>query len=244
MPGKRNNRSNYGGLVFFILVIFQSLSLSAQDEIPDSLVTERIQCIQHMLDQGRTNTNRWWYGWLAGYSAATVGQGAVYFLSKEKGTRQDMLLGASTTFLGAAGQLIEPLNPGHDADVLSDISESTPADRLRKLSVAEEMLKKTAHREKQGRSWQTHALCSAVDLSSGLITWLGFKRSVWAGVENFALNAAITEAQIWTQPSQTRKNYRLYCNKYKSGINPVAYRSKLTWYVSVYPGGTVIKVMF
>ncbi|MCK7538546.1 MAG: hypothetical protein MZV63_50095 [Marinilabiliales bacterium] len=48
-----------------------------------------------------------------------------------------------------------------------------------------ELLKMLAVREKEGRSWKTHAIAGAVNLSSGLITWLGFKRTVWDGIGEF-----------------------------------------------------------
>ena len=78
---------------------------------------------------------------------------------------------------------------------------------------SEEMLKEIAEREKEGRSWKMHALTGAVNLSTGLITWLGFKRSVWDGLEIFALNTAVTELQIWTQPTRAIKDYKNYYGK-------------------------------
>jgi hypothetical protein len=241
---KKESKTNFKVLVLISVFVFQSVSLSAQNEIPDSLVMERIQCIRNILNQGKANANLWWYGWLTGYSAATAGQGVLYFLSDDTGTKQDMALGASTTLLGAIGQLLMPLDPGSKADAFSDISESTPEDRLAKLSRAEELLEAIAIREKDGRSWKAHALSGAVNLSSGLITWIGFKRSVWAGIGNFAINSVITEAQIWTQPTRTMKDYQSYCKKYKSGISPVVYKTKPVYYVSAHPGGIAIRVLF
>jgi hypothetical protein len=244
LPEKKDYRLNFEEILFIFIFIFQSVNFSAQDEIPDSVVIGRIECIQNMLGQSKPNANLWWYGWLAGYGAATVVQGAVYFAGNDQGTRQDMALGASITFLGAMGQLVTPLNPGKKAEMLAHISDSTSEDRLKKLSDAEEFLKATAIREKLGISWKTHALFTTVNAGSGLITWLGFKRSVWAGVGNFALNTVITEIRIWTQPTRAIRDYQNYCSKYKSGITPVVYKSKPTCYVCAYPGGITIRIMF
>ena len=243
MKGKNKN-SNSGAIFFIFLFIFQLLPVSAQVEIPDSIITERIQILQSILDQGKPNGDCWWYGWLAGYSAATAVQGAVYFLNEDKSTKQDMVLGAATTFLGAIGQLLTPRVPGQAADRLVQIPDSTPEERLIKYYKAEELLKKSALTEKSGRSWQVHALTGVVNLSSGLITWLGFKQTVWAGVGNFALNTVITEAQIWTRPTRTMKAYQNYCEKYNSGEKVFANQPDLNWYVSVYPGGIGIKLVF
>jgi hypothetical protein len=207
------------------------------------LVKYRIQSIKNILEHGKINADRWYYGWFAGYSAATIGQGAVFFISMDKVTRENMALGAATTFLGALGQLATPMDPGKKAETLAQISDSTQQDRLKKLSDAEEMLKSAALREQFGKSWQVHVLSGAVNLSSGLITWLGFKQSIWAGIGNFALNSVITETQIWTQPTKISKDYQVYCRKY-SKPETTAYKPKPTCYVGAFPSGISIKLLF
>ena len=242
--GEKERRLNTGTIFLVFVFICQSVNISAQVEIPDSVITEHLQLIEKMLSQGKPGANCWWYGWLAGYSAATIGQGVVFLSSNDKVTKQDMALGAVTTLLGAAGQLLTPMVPGYAPDRLDQISEGTREARLEKLHSAEELLKASALREKAGRSWQTHAIASVVNVSSGLITWFGFKRDVWAGVENFALNTAVTEAQIWTQPTRAMKDYRNYCQRYKKGENPIAMKHNMSWIVGASPGGIDIKIVF
>jgi hypothetical protein len=229
-------------LVFILL--YRALNISAQADISDSLVTVRLRIIETLLEQGKSNANIWWYGWLAGYSAATVGQGAVCLSTGEKGLKQDMAVGAGTTFLGAAGQLLTPMVPGYASEQLQKISEDTREARLQKLKKAEELLKKSALREIQGRSWIPHAVAGVVNVSSGLITWFGFKRDVWAGVENFALNTVITEAQIWTQPIKAIRDYNSYCQKFKSDGTLIVMKPEITWFVSATPGGFSLRIMF
>jgi hypothetical protein len=231
--------------VSFILIFsFQLSHLCAQNEVSDSLIVARIQYIKNTLEHDKANTKRWWDGWLGGYSAATIGQGVVYFASNEKGTRQDMALGAATTLLGAAGQLITPLIPGKEPEKLNSISEITGAERLNKLAIAEKLFEECALREKLARSWKNHALCSAVNLGGGLITWLGFKRSIGAGIGYFALNSAITETQIWTQPTFARRNYKKYHQKYLENEDDISYLPEVNWYLEAYPGGLGIRVVF
>ncbi|MDD4644376.1 MAG: hypothetical protein PHY99_00135 [Bacteroidales bacterium] len=237
-------RNLIGCISILFIFICLSIKLPAQDVMPDSLVKERIQCIQTMLQQDKINTDRWWYGWLGGYSAATVGQGAVSMMSDDKSTQQDMALGAATTALGAVGQLIAPLHPGRQAELLINLPESTCGERLAKLAVAEEYLKKSAETEKLGKSWKAHALYGAVNLSSGLITWLGFNRSIWAGVGNLAMNTVISEVQIWTQPTRSMKNYEAYCRKYNPGIMTAGYKPRPEVYLCAAPGGVGMKIVF
>jgi len=149
----KDNRSNFKVILLISIFVSQSVILFAQVEIPDSLINERIRYIQDILDHGKPNVNLWWYGWLAGYSAATIGQGAICLSSNDKGTKQDMALGATTTLLGAAGQLLSPVVPDYASNQLTQIPENTHESRLQKLNNAEEMLKASAFREKSGRSW-------------------------------------------------------------------------------------------
>ena len=235
---------NFTRSFFLILFIFQSLNLLAQTNLPDSLVQKKIVNIQNSLNHSKVGINTWWYGWLAGYSVATIGQGTVYLLSNDKSTKQDMALGAATTLLGAAFQLITPLSIDKELETLKQLPDSTESDHLKKLVVAEKLFEKVASNEKAGRSWQVHALNTTVNLGSGLITWLVYKRSVWDGVENFILNSVVTEAQIWTQPTRAMRDYQNYCRKYNSDFIPLANKLQPQYFVCAYPGGVVLRIVF
>ena len=111
-------------LLFLFLICFSLFSsIQAQNEIPDSMVIKRFQYIQNTLEHDRLNTNRWWYGWLGAYSAATIGQGVIYFSGNEKSTRQDMALGAATTLLGAVGQFVSPVILGKETGILNSFRQ-------------------------------------------------------------------------------------------------------------------------
>jgi len=197
-----------------------------------------------MLQEGKKNANRWWYGWLIGYSAATVVQGTAIFFSEDLSTRQDLALGSVTTFLGAAGQVIAPMVPGYASARLEKLPEMTREERLNKLSEAETLLMESSRREASGRSWKTHVFFSLVNLGSGLITWIGFDRDIWAGLENFALNTVITEAQIFSQPTRAIKDYRYYQRKYGAGFEQGNLKPEVYLDVNVYAGGFQIRVVF
>ncbi len=150
-----------------------------------------------------------------------------------------MALGAVTTLLGAAGQFISPVKPIKDWQRIKDLPELTTEDRRYKLEESEKMLQNIALNEKMGRSWKTHAVCSAVNLGSGLVTWLGFNRSIWAGLGIFAINTSITETQILTQPKKAMKEY----NRYMQNNSPVK-GSDISWSLNVYPGGLSFVIGF
>ncbi len=234
-------------LKFLIVVLFYSLPtpvLQAQDVIADSVVIKRLHFIDTTLKQDKLHTQRWWYTWLAGYSAGTVVQGAVFMGSNDLNTRQDMALGAATALIGAAGQFITPIMPGHEPEKFDAISDSTKDLRLIKLTLAEELLYEVGLREKLAWSWKNHALTGAINLSSGLITWLAFDRSVWAGVGNFALNSVVTETQIRTQPMLARRNYLKYQKSIINGDGELSFIPRVNWFVGAYAGGAGLKVVF
>ncbi len=194
--------------------------------------------------QDKQNAQIWWYGWLAGYSAATAGQAIVAVTTENPALRQDMALGAATTLLGALGQLISPIVPKNANSDYPTYRDYVAGEQSLSEAQAAELLKILALREKEGRSWKTHALAGAVNLGSGLVTWLGFKRTVWDGLVNFALNTAVTEAQIWTQPTRAIKDYERYLREYhpEAGMAPLKPESE--WSVSVFPGGIAIRLDF
>ena len=244
MIRKRSSPLNLIVLFLILILSFEFLPLHAQNELQDSLITQRLQFIKNTLDHDKINMQRWWYGWLVGYSAATIVQGAVYYTSNETKMRQDMALGAATTLLGAAGQLISPLIPGKEPEQLNSISATSRSERMNKLAYAEKLLKDCAMREKLAGSWKYHALSGAVNMGGGLITWLGFNRSIGAGIGYFVLNTAITETQIWTQPTLAKRNYKKYLQKYPENGNGISYAPSVNYYLQAYPGGIGIKVVF
>jgi len=81
-------------------------------------------------------------------------------------------------------------------------------------------------------------VCTSVNLCSGLITWLAFDRTVWAGVGNFALNSAITEFQIFSQPIRAKRDLERY--SLKTSNDPAKYSVTL----NMYPGKVMLLVTF
>jgi hypothetical protein len=227
----------------WMLVLSQSGPAPARDNESDSRISERLQAIRLALEQGKPGSDRWWYGWLIGYGAATIGQGAVGLTAGDRRTRQDMVLGAATTCIGAIGQVISPMASSNAPVLLAALPENTPGERAKKCAYAEELLKACAQREKEGRSWKTHAIAGAVNLGSALVVCLGFKRDIWEGVGNFAINTAVTEAQIWTQPTRAVHDDEAYARGGLPPEGPDRRESKKRWSLNRVPGGIGIRIL-
>lgn len=226
-----------------IILMLDSFALKAQQQLTDSMRLEQIQFIQNALKESKPNVNKWWYGWLGAYSVATLGQGIIYLKADDLKTKQDMAFGAGIAAFSAVLQALTPLNTGRDAAIIANLPESSSAEIQLKLEKAETLLRENATVEKAGRSWQIHALNEAVNLGSGLVTWLAFKRSVWDGVSVFLLNSAVTEIQIWTQPHKTISDYEEYKRRYKTDkVSPVAHPTE--YVLKAYPGGIALNITF
>jgi hypothetical protein len=188
-----------------LILIFGLCRIQAQGMAEGNISEIKIGEISHAVHRDAKAVNTWWWGWLAGYSTATIGQGIIGIESGKLSVRQDMFLGAATTLIGAAGQFLSPVQP-----VKIRYLNSLKGDSVSEVELSnryKNYLQRMNMAESKGRGWQMHLASGVVNVSSGLITWLGFKRTFRDGLLNFALNTAITEAQIWSQPVRAKKYY-------------------------------------
>ncbi len=231
-------------IILSLVLLLQAFSVTGQEVVREPVADTGYDDLSLTVVQDKRSAQVWWYGWLAGYSAATAGQAVVSLTTEDLTLRQDMALGAATTLLGALGQVIAPMYSRDEFRNFPSYKQYVSGDHPLSAEESARLLKALADREKEGRSWKTHAIAGVVNLGSGLITWLGFKRTVWDGVANFALNTAVTEAQIWTQPTRAIKDYERYLrdNNPADGITPS--KPEREWTVSVYPGGVALRCDF
>jgi hypothetical protein len=232
------------GVVAFLL--FLTAGAAAQETVSptDTEVTNRLSFIQDALDGGKKAADLWWYGWFGGYSAATVGQLAVYSGSDDEKQRQDMLVGSVTTALGAAGQIVFPLEAGRFASKLRAIPSETPEQRRSKLASAESFLRQAAAQEAFGRSWKTQAMATALNLAAGLVIWLHYDRPAQDGLVTFAIGQLIWEAQIFSQPMKAVRDLQEYDRRTDFDRVSATPTSGRKWYVGVSPGGFVVGCRF
>ena len=230
----------------FAILLLLATQLAAQEarNLGDTEVTNRLAYIQRSFDGGQKAADLWWSSWLVGYSAATAGQVAAYSNSGDEKQRQDMLVGAVTTALGATGQLVFPLEAGWFAVRLRALPGDTPEARRVKLAAAESYLRKAAAQESFGRSWKTQAMATAVNVAAGLTIWLHYNRPAKDGLIAFAIGQIIWEAQIFSQPMRAVRDLREYEQRSDFGAVGMAADPSRMWYVGVTPGGFVVGCRF
>jgi len=190
------------------------------DSLSNAKMTFQLNLLQKALQSNERRADSWWKTWTTIYAAATIGQGVVALTTRQKSLKQDLILGVGTTLLGMANQLLTPVKTGFRPIETDSISILSASDKIQLRAQGEEYLKKQVQIAQAGKGWQVHALSGAVNLASGLITWIGFNRSFGEGVFNFALNTVITETQIWTQPVRAKQDLERYLQAKDLGFEP------------------------
>ena len=230
-------------VTLLFLMMFSFLPAFSQVRSGDSLGYEQNADLKYLIHENVVSARRWWYGWLTGYSAATVVQGTLAATTDKKSFRQDMLNGGATTLIGAIAILATPLIPSQKSVNQIMATSGEPVLIYSDINYSKAFLKEIARREKFGRSWKVHAVAGVVNISSGLVTWLGFKRTIGDGLVNFAINTIVTEAEIWTQPIRAVRDYENYEKIHRNHLTgPVIPEKK--WYISAGPGGVYIRLAF
>ncbi|HET9571849.1 MAG TPA: hypothetical protein VFP20_10625 [Bacteroidales bacterium] len=227
-------------------LLFVTVAVASEyttDSLEEARLSEQIVRLQKTLRMNERGASTWWKTWTALYAVGTIAQGGIALTTSDKSVRQDMIVGAGTTILGVASQLITPVSTDFHPVGVDSISKLSYIDKQRLLSQGEANLKKQAEIAEIGKGWQVHALSGAVNLASGLITWIGFNRSFGEGVLNFALNSVITETQIWTQPIRAKKAYERYLQANEQGFEcPTT--SSAEWYGQVSTGSCTLGIRF
>jgi hypothetical protein len=211
-------------------------------DLTDEQVKERIGYLENALVSAQPRAKLWWYGWIAGYSAAALVQGGLAAANwdkkgDDKDFAEDMLVGGATCALGAGGLLISPFVPAYGPTGLRSMPEGTSEDRRAKLLRAEELMRECARREKEGRGWLTHGLNLGVNAAAGLVTVLVFDRPWSEGLITFAISESVSLLNIFTQPRRAQSDLKNYEIRYLG--KPGSFREGAgdpTWYVNVCPG--------
>jgi hypothetical protein len=248
-----------------ILLAFASLPAATAQEAAtpsDDQVKERLSFVENALDSAQPNAKIWWYGWLATYSAATAVQGGLSIahwndvkpaddspnavLVRDRAFAQDMLVGGATTALGVCGLLIDPFLPAYGPNRLRSLPENTPEERRTKLLEAEELLRRCAQREKDGRGWMNHLMNIGVNAAAGLTTVLVFDRPWTDGLLTFAAGEAVSLINIITQPGRAIRDLKNYEVEYlgQQGTFIPEAPSEAIWTLSLFPGGISLGLRF
>lgn len=249
-------------LIFFVGLF--SLGTAYAQEIaalPDEQVKERLGFIENALRSAQPRARTWWYGWIAAYSAGAVVQGSLAIAHwndvkpdkdspeapkvRDRDFSEDMLVGSATFALGVGGLLIDPFLPATSARKLQVMPEATPEERQSKLLQAEELLRRCARREKDGRGWGTHLLNIGANAAAGLVTALAFHRKWSDGLITFALGESVSLMNIYTQPRRAIRDLENYeAGSFKRQEAFFYEPPRRQWEIGLSPGGFNVAFRF
>lgn len=235
----------YSILTVLLIIIFsiEFFNQVQAQNLNSNTDQKKLEEIISTLKKDQTATKIWWNSWLGLYSVGTVVQTSIALQTDNKALKQDMYLGTATTILGVGAQLFTPMVK-FDKHLFDRIENLDEEQRLDALIEAKDLLEKCYAFEKAGRSWKNHALTGVVNIGGGLITWLGFHRTLKDGLINFAINSIITEAQIWSQPIISKKAYLKYNEQLSTGYYQPIKPSPVTFSASANASGFQIKMVF
>ncbi len=245
--------------IVLLVLAASSVAAFAQDAtLSDEQVQKRLTFVTNALQEGQPAARRWWYGWIAGYSAGAATMGIVAATSwktqpdlvwfalippeVDNSTAQDMLVGAGTFALGVVGLVIDPFTPATAAKKLRALPETSPLERQAKLQRAEELLRKCAKRERSGRGLTTHLLNAGVNAAAGVVTVAAFDRPATDGLITFAIGEAVSLLNIFTQPMKAVRDLKTYEAGFAAG--EPSPRPKAAWSLGFFPGGLSFRLSF
>jgi hypothetical protein len=184
----------------FALLLSSVLSASAPGL--DGVDLARLDLIRAVEADEANRSMIWLWSWSGLYIAGTVGQGVAVPFLKDPATQIDFIVGAVTTALGAAFNLVLPPNVIAGAKVVRALPDTPEG-----LAQAERRLEDDAAAQDFCVSWVMHGLNAAFNVATGLVLGLGFKH--WeSAVINTVSGIIIGEVMVLTTPHGLRQLVR------------------------------------
>lgn len=225
-----------------LLIVFCLSAAVVRADIPSD-TSGKIRWIQNRLDIAAQPARRWQYGWTTAYAGMTylyAVQASALDETDEDDDRYDAVVNASSSFLGFAGMMIDPLSTGEAASQLKQLPESTDEEKRIKLEKAEILLRGIAEREQRGQSWQAHALAGFVSLAAGVAVACDHSRT-GDGAAMFAGSMLVSEIQIFSQPTHASRAWKAYRN---GETRPVSGDYTRCLFLSALPRGIAVSYRF
>ncbi|MFO0613253.1 MAG: hypothetical protein U0414_11715 [Polyangiaceae bacterium] len=213
---------------------------ASAEERSDAEVTRRLAFIEARLDAATPAADRWSYGWFTAYTTLTVAQAGVALGTTDPGLRADMTVGAFSSAFGVLPFAVLPFKPRFAAAELSVLPARTPKERARKLGRAERLLEDAADAEAFGHGWMMQVGVLTVNVGIGLGLALGYDR-IRSGVSTTLIGIAVSEFQIFTQPTAAMEDWDAYR---RGDLGAAAPSPAAELRLSPIPGGLAIGASF
>jgi hypothetical protein len=190
------------------LALLMMTGLARAEEHPDDEVVARLHFIETRLKAETVQAHAWEYGWGvvdvfgAGYGAYQVAQ------SSNRAELTEGIVGVVKSVGGVAGIALAPLKTARGTHELDDVPDTTPDERLKRLVIAESLLRRNAHEADIRYSWKPHVISALLNIAGGVI--IGVVGDWAKGAQSAGIGLAVGELQIWTRPWQAKRDLREY----------------------------------
>ena len=207
-------------------------------ELPDAEVRRRLDFIEERLRRSTPAVQRWWYGWMGGWTALMFVQAVAAVATTDVKLRKDAAVGGAFSTLPVFALGVFPFPATTAAHRLASMPSATPAERRRKLASAEHLLEASAAGEARNRAWPNHLLVGGVSVGVGLLLALHYQRPV-TGALAAGAGIGLSEAQIFTQPMDAVRDWDAYRRSIGQTVRPPPQQGVL-WSVTPVAGGAGI----
>lgn len=188
----------------FLAAAIPAITLAAPD-----INQQQTEFIQQHFNQEADHARLWQQGWLGLFAGVATLQGIAYSQTENEPNLTDRAVGFTTSFLGAADLLINPLNTHKYAEQLKAMPATTTAQQVAKREQAEQWLQAIAKREAYEQSWVNHLLSGLVNGIAGVVVANEGDRKT-DGWLTFASGVIASEVKIYTAPQQSEKALAQY----------------------------------
>ena len=215
----------------------QESSQSLQ-EISDEELDDRLRFIETRLEALNPNATYWQYGWTGFYAVTAVGQAALAIDEDDSDDELAYYVGAVKSAGGLAQMLLKPLPAATSHESFQSMASETRADRLAKLEHGEALMVENDIRAQQRYGVKRHSIGIVANLVGGAVI------AAWGdssdALPSTVLGIAISEANIWTEPSRASTDLQ----DYRSQFDGAQKTSSSSWRLTPTFGGAVLQVAF
>ena len=159
----------------------------------------KLAFLQQQFDNSASHSRLWQDGWFGLFAGVTALNGIAYTQTDGEHNKYDRAVGFTTSFLGAADMLLNPMQTHRFAEDLKAMPETDNTARQLKLAQAEQWLNTAAEREIYEQSLLNHFLAGLVNGLAGLAVAYDDKRPA-DGWMTFATGMIASEVKIYTSP--------------------------------------------
>jgi hypothetical protein len=179
-------------------------------EISNAELEQRLKFIETRLARQGPDARYWQRGWTGFHAASAVVQGVLAVDADDSDDEVNYLVGAVKSTGALAQMLIRPLPAVQSATRFQALPSQSREERIHKVAQGEALLHENADRAATRTGWKRHLIGIGANLIGG-VAIAAFGDSSDA-VTSTLLGVAVSETNIWTEPSRAINDLEDYQN--------------------------------